>query len=238
MKIDILVQAEPIFGLSYNWQILINELRLLDYRVGVSGSLYYSADADCIDCSEEDMIKSARLIIASRPHMYNKPTVFITGDKSSDLISVQAKANAPVRIYPVEQFAQTLKWVDDMLSYVDITFSYEGNVAVDLWKDKTIKELKEKYTEYVHIRKARIVGNDRLLLMTEYGNEYFETPRLGTQVMSAIKAVADAHLDTMHANKKNICSGCLFNLGKRCVSCGCNIELKTLSGSPCPNGEW
>lgn len=239
--VDVVVKADPIEGFAaYNWQLLINELRLLDYRVGVCGSLYVSGDVDITD--DLDIMNECRLIISSQPVDYKKDSLLLYADAKTDYRAVKAHSKQSVIIVHAAEFDLIVKRADDYLKKVVVDLGYPD--AATLWKDKSIQLLRDKLG--IHNKVIVIKDAASTLIMTDYGNEYTAIPGatelLANVAGAAVKIISSgmAKADPIEQlNRKNTCDHCDYRVNDRCADCGCWLdEKRSYESSSCPRSLW
>jgi hypothetical protein len=238
-KVDVLIKAETIPNLAYNWQLLINELRLLDYRVGVAGSLYYSADVEDEPCE-------AKLIIGLVDP--GQDGIILCHENCGEACKIKAKANYQVFVKRAVEIGSIVELTHKYLQrYVcqDRDFDYTLEEATHLWATKHVSLLRAK----LHTEAPIIVikGHSRILVMQESGNEVVAIPSVGTMVISLSKAIKEVAADGQLAPTEQAdariasCEACDYFIPKtrRCVDCGCYLDAKTkILNAKCPRGYW
>lgn len=238
-KVDVLIRAETIQNLTYNWQLLINELRLLDYRVGVVGSLYYSADVEDQECE-------ATLVISTTDP--GQDGIILCHEDCRPAHLIKSKADYQVFVKRAVEIGAIVELAHKYLQrYIvkanDLEYSLDD--AVHLWVTKHVSLLREKLRVTAPI--IVIKGEQRLLVMQESGNEIVALPSLKNMVVSlssAIKEIAtDGQLAPNELAQSRIanCEQCDYFLPKarRCVDCGCYLDAKTkILSAKCPRGYW
>ena len=238
-QVDILVRAEPIPGLTYNWQLLINELRLLDYRVGVIGSLYYSADVEDEECE-------AKMVVSLTDP--GQDGVILCHEDCRPAHLIKSRAEYQVFVKRAVEIGSTVELIHKYLQRYVVRateLEYSLDDAVHLWATKHVSLLREK----LHTQAPMIVikGEQRILIMQDAGNELVALPSLKNMIVTLSKAIKEVATDgqlatpEMAASRIASCESCDYFLPKarRCVDCGCYLDAKTkILSSKCPRGYW